>query len=509
MFNQWNEFTQWLSRNGCFIRDASCPETHLLLNGGRLHVSRALHRDFMHEYTRAIWRDSLNLYVVEKKTETFRMAAELDLCVQGPALPNDLIMDAIVRGVFCAVTDRLYPSTRPRILVSTTPPTEPEPGKTKHGIHLAWPELVVTLDTARVLRAHILDYLTKWAPEQVRNIKLVENWITVFDTAIFVKNGLRLLWSRKARKCPDCGGVLREVLREERKRRKAQNVFGDDVIVQRPYVKPCYTCNNDGLIDEGRVYELEAIVSTRGGTVDSEEFEALKYDHERRLELCSMRTWEEPTRQSDMFVPEIVSAIPAEYATRSRGRKAKGKAFAEKRPRTAGSTEMVALCADDPAYPVIREFVSAKLSSVVIRIMTGKDKHWYLANTSSRMCRNKGAEHHSSTVYYMLYPDGAVQRCWCQKPDKWKSWGVPCREYSSALIEYDEEWARRMHSLFSQRYVRIMSPAAPKKRGRSKIGTRCDDSLDSLLSGDVELMSATSFEEQIRISEERKRSIVS
>ena len=79
--SQFNQFRKWLySIGACMKKDIKCKkteETHLLINGGRILLPEEHEKEFLRQYSRSILNNDW-LYVVEKKTEVFRMFCELD-----------------------------------------------------------------------------------------------------------------------------------------------------------------------------------------------------------------------------------------------------------------------------------------------------------------------------------------------------------------------------------------------------------------------------------------------
>lgn len=156
-------------------RKGADPPTHVLMDGGQLHVPDTDTRAFWNEYVTAI-ASGQKLYVVEQKTDRFRFFVDVDF--KGPEPLGDesafelcvKIQEAVGAG---------------RCLVARAPPRPVKDGWIKSGMHLHWPELVVTRGEAMALRTQILLELDH------------DSWAEVIDASVYGGSGLRCLWSHK------------------------------------------------------------------------------------------------------------------------------------------------------------------------------------------------------------------------------------------------------------------------------------------------------------------------
>jgi hypothetical protein len=596
----WNTLAEWLCAHDCFIKKGEPKkreETHLLLSGGRLCVRDELNEEFLREYLRAAFFNDVWLYVVEKKSApTFRMLAELDLCVVDQELTREWLLENLVRPIFLSVTDELFPGTHHRISVAMAdvkvteeednplaydkstpvvmfgilPPAAPSglesikmlygegyeeeeippsPAKVlrvlKYGIHLVWPELPVDAPTARIMRACFLHRIHEniKSAGPLSTLELAENWSAVLDPAVFDKNGLRMLMSRKAVLCPDCNGQSKQIVIEERKQRKrmrsasANTGFdyppqqrGEDV-VQRPAIEPCHTCHNVGKLDQGRPYNLVAFVSSRGAEADAADMELCQKDILEQMHVTSIRLAPPPPVES-IPKPEIgyeMSKGMAPYmkTKRSQRRPPPVEHKEGKRPGTTAKGALVDVECDDEAFPVISRYMTEQMHCLVTKILTDSNRHIFFVNTTSRECRNKPNEPHKhSTIYYLIYPDCMYQKCWCQTGEVYKPGGCSCLEYRSSPIAYLPDWVPAMRKLFPKRFAMKLPPVsrAPLSivnfcsQHRSDTADKDEEpvadsssmqetlhcSSQSLLVFDPELDAATDFEAAERIITQRR-----
>ena len=158
-----------------------------------------------------------------------------------------------------------------------------------------------------------------------------------------------------------------------------------------------------------------------------------------------------------------------------------------KRAATGSPTSALnSVMGDDPAYHVIMAYAEKCLTGGrITSIKTDLDRHMFLLNSTCQMCLNKGKEHGTSTVYYIMYPDGIVQKCRSDKPGVYYYEGklvspathphlfrsdmmMPpqlCSEFKSSMIHYPLDQAAAIAKIFPERYVAKFARApAPRPR---------------------------------------------
>lgn len=141
--------------------------THLLLDGGTLSAKEGFYGAYV--------QDILNfekLYVVEKKTTPhFRFFIDFDYVGD-----HELDFERVCKEVWSIV--KVGPC-----VIAKADPRITEKG-TKFGVHVIWPESVVTKQIAHSLRMKILD---EFGPE----------WEKIIDASVYSGSGLRMIWSHK------------------------------------------------------------------------------------------------------------------------------------------------------------------------------------------------------------------------------------------------------------------------------------------------------------------------
>lgn len=157
-----------------WIRRGAQHPTHVLMDGGQLHVPD---KD-LDEFYRAYLADlacGRKLYVVEQKTEIFKFFVDIDFKAEKALADQDAI-ELCER--ICATVDH------GQCLVARAPPRRVKDA-IKSGLHLHWPDLNVTRAEALSLRTNILLDLEG------------DEWAQIIDSSVYGGSGLRCVWSHK------------------------------------------------------------------------------------------------------------------------------------------------------------------------------------------------------------------------------------------------------------------------------------------------------------------------
>lgn len=149
---------RWLSKTSV---------THLLLDGGTLSAKEGFYSDYVHDVTHGE-----KLCVVEKKTPRFRFFVDVDYVSD----ENELDFVMVSRELFRIVN-------LGSCVLAKAHPRKTTKG-TKYGMHIIWPESLVTKQTANTIRMKLLD-------------EFGSDWEDVFDSSVYSGSGLRMLWSYK------------------------------------------------------------------------------------------------------------------------------------------------------------------------------------------------------------------------------------------------------------------------------------------------------------------------
>jgi hypothetical protein len=459
----WNELRRWI-----YAKDFACKkgdggakgrETHLLLNGGRFILPDNMNDEFLRLYAKCLFMGDW-LYVVEKKTSpVFYMMAEFDIKLLDREITREEI-DAIVRIVQSRVISVVFPPSSSssvekeeeeekrdiRVSVCTAPPKETKlddgTPAIQSGIHLVW-RILVDKDTSWQLRAWMLRTLES---ELAGKLPIKTSWNDTFDPAIFGANGLRMIGSRKAVKCPVCdGGSSKTTPRLPSGKEEEAEQWGEI----------CGKCQNIGRIDQGRPYEL-LYVADGAGEVDAAFTESLKQDLIALVRYVSIRAIAREEPWSLSYPTEEIRKLVVGYAKKDKEEKRvsiKSSTKERKEDDAAGGKKgkkkggLVEVPPSDPAFAAISDFLignnnyrgnTEKSGPVPCSIKKSEDGKCYIVTTDSHFCLNKNGFHKHSTVYFVIRPNGCIQKCFSPQEVRYGQDGKTCKEFSSSLKEMSE-----------------------------------------------------------------------
>lgn len=153
--------------------------THVLMDGGILFVPTEETQEFYREYVRCV-NSGTKLYVVEQKTERFKFFVDLDYKAPEKLSDSDLLQ-------FVSIIHESLES-RSRCLIARARPRPVADNLIKSGVHIHWPNLIVTRTQAMNLRTKIITSLSEAVSFE---------WDKVIDASVYGGSGLRMLWSHK------------------------------------------------------------------------------------------------------------------------------------------------------------------------------------------------------------------------------------------------------------------------------------------------------------------------
>lgn len=445
---EWNDFRSFVYRTGLGIvkekeKDLKPSErrkpTHLMLDGGRLHVPQARETEFLEIYARELRRGT-DLFVVEMKSEPcFFFMSEFDIKFADRALtPSDICR--FVRAVQ-SVMARAYSTLLEEderiadVSVSTAPPkdsTDSTGAKClQSGVHLNW-RIAVDLDTAWILRAWIIreldQLLSVTGPEG--DWPMRDSWVEAYDPCVLKDNGLRMMGSRKAEICPECKG--RSCRPGAKSTKSGPSVHSDRATEGESWENSCPVCQGVGKIDKGRPYTLMMVCDARGEPI-AEAYEFLS-NPEHTLELikytCIRIPSDDQSATPTSFIKKpyeicfdslVHEKTIRDAAKSDRKQKKSGPAATttttEKAQEEKKRDDLLDLNPEDEVFKVLNNFILTHFrgSPILSRLKKSPTGDCYIANTKCHFCENKGGDHGHSFVYFVIKPSGAAQRCFCDK----------------------------------------------------------------------------------------------
>lgn len=155
------------------------PGTHVLMNGGILNVPDDETIDFYKSYVESVQLGT-KLYVVEQKTEHFKFFVDIDYKAPTKLGDDDLLQ-------FCTIIHESIGTPSPCVIARARPRNISD-SLIKTGVHVHWPDLIVTRTQALNLRTKIIISLSRDFPF---------DWDKVIDASVYGGSGLRMLWSHK------------------------------------------------------------------------------------------------------------------------------------------------------------------------------------------------------------------------------------------------------------------------------------------------------------------------
>lgn len=190
----------WLLKNHQEVDREKQPLSHLFLDGGRLAVPDSSHGVFLNTYVNALLGGDCPC-AVELRTPVFALHFDVDAKTaskedpwkaSGYCLPK--FCHNLVSSFFNVSRDSCH-----MIVCSTMPKclsTSDEVTLYKHGMHIIWPNVLVTSATALAFRKFVLERLD--ADDQVAvKHTFLNNWNDILDECVFTTSGLRMVWSAK------------------------------------------------------------------------------------------------------------------------------------------------------------------------------------------------------------------------------------------------------------------------------------------------------------------------
>jgi hypothetical protein len=259
------------------------------------------------------------------------------------------------------------------------------------GLHVIFPFLHVNEERARWIRAGIVYSLAQleWST--------TIDWNKAVDLSVLTSSGLRLVGNDKARTCPQC------------KNNNEDRTF-------------CGECSGKGSITEGKIYYPWTTVPQ-----DVSLFCDLDENFGYALKLCSVRLPGGTVPTPDFLPP---TGAPGLSVTRQLSRAQAGatdrkyELVDEQDTYKTGcapplanlsniDTEAIqnAIQRYHPAYRglLVKEVRCVKRSCPQSTFLV------HVRGYGSRFCLNKGADHTSQGIYFVLKPSGIAQKCWSRK----------------------------------------------------------------------------------------------
>lgn len=396
-----NPFYTWCRKEGFWgaSGDAGAGKafTHLLLDGGKLTVPSSRITEFNLEYAKhVVQRD---LFVVEVRPERFRMFMDLDF--KTPDAVRAAETDEAVRTLSTRLYSVYLEYTKTaamhsgmvvcsRQLIGDTG----ESGPSKFGVHLVWPDWIVSREVALDFRAHAIracshDGMLGIAPAQ---------WNDIIDLTVYKGSGLRMIASKKYGDRTNIYVPTYEIDAADGTMQQINNPWaGFSQWVLKTSLRQAEALAPESALSRGVVCQPGDVDHGElpSTLVDSSVFE---FD-DRALQVTFKNTHLTPVPMTPairQFLKEIQALFPVCYAR-------------------------------------------CKLTKLY-HFMVGKDDAFVIA-TDSKFCmnlrKNKG-RHNSNHVYFVLNKTGVWQKCFSRcETSEGRKW-CPCKDFKGRVVPFVE-----------------------------------------------------------------------
>jgi hypothetical protein len=414
-----SELKRWHIKDSIVLKGKDDPReaTHLLLDGGRIHISEKAVPIFQRKYAADIEMKRSN-FILEVKTPIYKLIMDLDTYETVDRTYEEM------RPWLCEiqkVVADMYPTLTPyarRVVVCTTNST-PDKFKntnvyTKLGLgHLIWPDININNETGLKFRAAILQHM-----EKIYGKRHVDNpWEDVIDKTIYKQNGLRMIGSAKCAVCNSC--------------KKQKQDF-------------CDTCHGQTRYYIGRIYYVQEVIDGDGNSL-AKLTEKIQNDTLIMVQQTSLRTYEHFITEQSVPVwfdnwyyeqeLEIITSRKKFYGGNHQQLTSEDQKGFTKHDRKARIEK------DDTEYRAIRRMINSKMPAIYknvsimdIHMCNRGENTYYLVRTNSGFCMNVARDHNSNTIYFVVTEYGICQKCFCQcNTIEGRKFGL-CNDYHSNMI---------------------------------------------------------------------------
>jgi hypothetical protein len=419
-----SEFSKYLS-TVAIDRSSVDKYTHISMDGfchGLFKISDD--KAFQDAYISAIIKGG-SYYLCEMRTSIFHMFLDLDFTLKDPSVYFTTEQKTMILTLIQTTISLFYPTnTKHKTLQLIVCDV-----KENNNMHIYMPNLQVNEEQAIIMANAVGTKLQSIMGDM--NGILVDNWFKIVDTSVYLKNGLRLVGSRKCKTCPIC------------KARKKNNI--------------CAECGSIGKIDVGRVYNISTVITN--GMVDNKTLSTISSSYGALIIKTTIRCnhgqaltvgWRkyigcptldtsrlkrprptdtdiEPSKRWDLMMRQNAKSHDLSEYTEDKKAETVQKSLSI---IIAPATKIYKLCVH-----IIRRYASVYQYVEIREIRTTKKKQYYritVRGEGSNFCNNlQKKEHKSNSIYFIIKPSGATQKCWCRcNVTEGRKYGL-CSQYSS------------------------------------------------------------------------------
>ena len=418
-----SQIKRWNIKDSLFIKNSTGDgrkPTHLLMDGGKIHVSRQIEETFQRRYAADLMGGDVN-YLLEVRTPITKLMVDLDVYEERALSYEEMrpwiqCIQSVVKDIYPDLTDH-----QRRVIICTTDTTSGvfKGGEeyTKQGLgHLIWPGIHIDTANGMLFRGSVIQKLEEQFGKRHKN----NIWADVIDDTIYKQNGLRMVGSAKIGYCSDC----------KNKKKKSDC---------------CELCFGTGKYYIGRIYIVQEVMSGNG-ECDVEQTKLLQDNYLERVKQTSIRTYEntgtpqvKPEWYDDWHIDE--KSIAQNKMKRFYG-KDKVQLTNEDRKGFGEHDLKERLSPESKEYRLIKRSIHKIMPKVYrrveimdIHLCNQGNNNYYLVRTHSSFCMNVARDHNSNTIFFVVNEHGMFQKCFCRCDTlEGRRFGL-CRDYRSKVYE--------------------------------------------------------------------------
>ena len=373
-------------------RNDERKETHYLLDGGKLVVPDSDEAAFLSTYADYVSKGGRAYVVSRRSYPVFRMFFDLDVHLTDS--PPEGWHERLGKYIL-GVVQELFDDTEDQTLIicATDIKQATKAGREciKNGIHVHFPNLHVTRETACFIREAVIQKLCNHMGERP-SPSGPTTWHDDVDAAVFAGNGLRLLYSRKMIICPTC---------------KSRGKEG------------CITCLGVGRVDEGRAYTPLFRINHQFQTenIESSDMKSMLIETSIRSTRQESSHALRPTPPCWMEIPDLTSGRRPRDNKRRRsttglneGHQEFESNIVEKQPVTSDTLDMIKKWIARQAKTGLLPKQYSGVDIDAFTCVVSGSRSLAFVKLSSCFCSNIAREHATNTTY--LEVDGRSQLCY-------------------------------------------------------------------------------------------------
>jgi hypothetical protein len=373
-----NPLKKWVLTNKFFIKttdskDRKALATHFLLDGGIWCIPKERYSDFLHLLAIDLQNNEKH-YICENRTDVFKFICDIDMFEESVITIEQI---SKVVEVINGIVSEYYGDFKVIICGADTKTVKiNEIDMVKSGFHLVWPDIWITVETAKKMRILFIEKLITIFGER----ESYNTWEDVVDLSVYEDNGLRMVGCRKMAICKSCKN-------------------------KKEFRETCETCEFTGKKDENRMYSPKAVV----GPCEKSYFTSILNYHVM-LNQTSIYNY--------TGVPETPLLKECEVVLKEK-----------KKKKISSSEDEVTLKIE--AF-IKRNYKQTHNKIKIVKVT--KNENCYYAEPDDNFCINVNRNHTSSGVYFQITQNGICQRCYCKKETLDNRSNGMCKHFASPEI---------------------------------------------------------------------------